>query len=167
MKNSRMCYICLVICLLFVLVLMYKPDIAVSQQDAITDPFEDLPGQPLPNCDKECRFKYDVQIKTVDEFITFLKQYQFDGDLVSYKPEREKLIPSHTYSSLGKKLKIDLEDLKSSVKVLDIGKSLLSNKKIYKLDITYQYFDKESWPWWITVQASDKGFVSIVYCAGK
>ncbi|MFA5116709.1 MAG: hypothetical protein WC486_05450 [Candidatus Omnitrophota bacterium] len=167
MKNTRMYCVCAAAFLFLSLSMICRPDIAVWGQDTIADPFEDLPGKPLPDCDKEYRFKYDVEIKNVDDFIALLKSCQFEGDFVGYKPEREKLIPRYTFNTQGKKLTIELNDFKAGVKVYDIGRSLLSNKKLYKLEITYQYFDKEMWPWWLTVQASDKGCVSVVYCAAK
>lgn len=166
MNNIKTFYMGVILFALFAFIVIYAPRIAVSQPAAIPDPFEALPQKSMPNCDKEYRFKYDVEIKTVDDFMLFLLKHQ-DGELDSYKPVREKLIPSQMFDSLGKKQKVDLEKVRQFVKVLDVEKSMISNTKIYKLDITYKDYDKDSWPWSIAVQMSDKGCVSVVYCGGK
>jgi hypothetical protein len=166
MKNVKVCYVSTILLAFLTLIAIYAPDIAKSEQGAIADPFEGLPKKNTPNCDKEYRFKYDIEIKTADEFINFLKGHQ-DGFMDSYKPARDKLIPMFTYDSIGKKIKVDLEKVRQYVKVLEVEKSMLSNTRIYNLDITYKDYDKECWPWKIMIQMSDKGCVSVIYCVGK
>lgn len=165
MNNIRMYYISIILFAFLSLIAIYAPGIATSGQAAIADPFEALPQKSMPNCDREYRFKYDIEIKTVDDFIIFLQKHQ-NGDMDSYKPARDMLIPLHTYDSMGNKLRIDLEKVGQYVKVLEVEKSMLSNTRIYKLEITYKAYDKNCWPWSITVQMSDKGCVCVIYCAG-
>jgi hypothetical protein len=165
MKNIKMRYSSIILLVFSAFIALYAPRIATSQQAAVSDPFEVAPQKNVPNCDREYRFKYDIEIKSADDFISFLQKHQ-DGDLDSYKPERDKVIPLRAYDSMGKKMVIDLEKVKDYVKVLEVERSMLSNTKIYKLDITHKDYDKDMWPWLITVQMSDKGCFSVIYCAG-
>lgn len=126
------------------------------------DPFESSPYERMPNCDAEYRFKFEVAINSIDEFILFLKNQQFKGALVDYKPTENKLIPSHTASE---NLEINLDKLKTKVKVIGISSSSLSNKRIYVLYINNGDFNT-GWPWQIAIKMSDKGYVSVYYCAG-
>ena len=166
MKNIKRHRISIILSAFLTIIALYAPGIATPQQNVTVDPFEAAPQKSMSNCEREYRFKYDIEIKSADDLMVFLQKHQ-DGDLDSYKPSRDILIPLRTYDSIGKKLTIDLEKVRKYVKVLDVEKSMLSNTKIYKLDITHKDYDKDCWPWLITVQASDKGCVSVIYCVGK
>ena len=137
---------------------MLKQNVILSSED----PFENPPYKSMPNCDAEYRFKFEVAINSIDEFIAFLKNHQFKGALVDYKPVENKLIPSHTASE---NLEINLDKLKTKVKVVDIPSSSLLNKRIYTLYINNGDF-KTGWHWQIAIKMSDKGYVSVYYCAG-
>ncbi len=50
------------------------------------DPFDKKPFEARPNCSKEYRFKYDVVINSVEEFIAFLKTHQSKGSIVEFSP---------------------------------------------------------------------------------
>ena len=145
-------------------------EISKYPKQPIKDLFENPPSGSKPNCNEEYRFKYDAEINSIDEFIGFLKKYQFEGELFSYVPTKDKLIPMYTYpnesESFGDKIKIDLDRLKTKVEILEIKDSKLLNKKIYKLDITDNDFSSYGWPWGIFIEMSNQGHVSIVFCAG-
>jgi hypothetical protein len=139
-----------------------------SSAQVTRDPFEVNPQSAMPNCDKEYRFKYETMINSTDEFIVFLKAHQSQEVLDDhFKPTQEFLLPRYTLGSLGKDAKnvISLDILKKKVEVTDVQFSKLSNKKIFSLTIWFKDFG-ESYPWQISIEGSDNGYVSIKFCAG-
>ncbi len=122
-------------------------------------PFENPPLSVQPNCDQEHRFKFDETIKSENEFIQFLKNHQFEGNLIKYEPTKDKLIPDYISQN-----PIDLDKLKANVNV-ETSKAIFSNEKIYSLKIGNQDFNG-GWPWMIDIKVSETGHVSIRHCAG-
>ncbi len=134
---------------------------------ATRDPFEAKPEGVMPNCDKEYRFKYEVKINSVDEFIAFLKAHQSEVDLYDFVPTQEFIVPRYILELTGKEEKniINLDNLKANAGTIDLQHSKLSNTKIFILQIWFKDFG-ESYPWQILIKASNNGHVSVRYCAG-
>lgn len=129
-------------------------------------PFESPPESVGGNCDQEYRFKFDTKITSAEDFIQFLKDHQYQGNLTGdYKPTMDDLIPSHAsfIPEEQDNTPINLEALKTNV-TIGTSKAIFSNEKIYTLNI-HNDFEKY-WPWSITVKMSETGHISIRYCAG-
>lgn len=119
-------------------------------------PFEYPPKSAGGNCDQEYRFKFDTKINSVDEFIQFLKDHQYEGNLVrGYIPTKENLIPSHATYIIGPNSPpgpqnesmippINLDELKDNV-TIERSKAIFSNEKIYCLIISGENFN-DSYP---------------------
>jgi hypothetical protein len=138
-----------------------------EHRKSVDDPFELQPAGVQPNCDREQRFKYEITLRSIDDFIALLKAHQSDQGLHGFVPTKENLVPGYTLQSVGmeNKRRISLDDLKANVAVVDVKRSTLGNKKIYILQISHQDY-KEGWPWQVLITASDQGNVSVVFCAG-
>jgi hypothetical protein len=91
----------------------------------------------------------------VDDFIKFLKNYQFEGEIQDIESAQEI------------ENKIDRLDLANLKEKIDVKKSraIFSNEKIYSLRINNEDFN-DNWPWMINIKVSETGHVSIRHCAG-
>jgi len=130
-------------------------------------PFENPPIGAGGNCGPEYRFKVDTKIQSVSEFIQFLKNHQYEGNLTSdYEPTINELIPSNTSYNIQTKLTspIDLDELEANVTIME-SNAIFSNEKIYTLVIGNQDFS-DNWPWRLTIRMSETGYISIKHCAG-
>ncbi|MBE3128310.1 MAG: hypothetical protein IMZ43_03565 [Thermoplasmata archaeon] len=130
-------------------------------------PFENPPTGAGGNCGLEYRFKVDTKIQSVSEFIQFLKDHQYEGNLTSdYEPTINKLIPDHTSPNTQTKLSspIDLVVLEANATITK-SNAIFSNEKIYTLVIENQDFG-DNWPWRLTIRMSETGYISIKHCAG-
>jgi hypothetical protein len=139
-------------------------------------PFEYPPETIGDNCDKEYRFKFETSINSVDSFIQFLKEHQYNGSLVGgYSPSTNQLIPSHAAFVIGHNGSsnppnrssippINLDTLKANV-IVENSKAIFSNERIYTLKITNEIFN-DDWPWMLLVKISETGYVSVRFCAG-
>jgi hypothetical protein len=130
-------------------------------------PFENSPAEAGGNCGPEYRFNVDTKTESADEFIQFLKDHQYEGNLTSnYKPTLNELIPNRTPLNSQTLLysPIDLDALKANVTITTSG-AIFSNEKIYTLVIKNQDFS-DNWPWSLTIKMSENGHISIQHCAG-
>jgi hypothetical protein len=130
-------------------------------------PFENSPVGAVGNCGPEYRFTANTKIESVDEFIQFLINHQYEGNLTSdYKPTINKLIPDHTPLNIQTHLNslIDLDALKVNV-TITASAAIFSDEKIYTLKINNQDFS-DNWPWSLTIKMSENGHISIQHCAG-
>jgi hypothetical protein len=129
-------------------------------------PFEKPPSGIGGNCDLEYRFKADTKIESADEFIQFLKNHQYNGNLSNYKPTILELLPNRTSLNIQTHLnsQINLDLLKGNV-IITTSKALFSNEKIFILEIKNQDFN-DSYPWSLTIKMSENGYISLQYCAG-
>jgi hypothetical protein len=139
-------------------------------------PFEYPPESIGGNCDKEYRFKFETSINSIDTFIQFLKEHQYNGSLDdSYSPSTNQLIPSHATFVIGHNGSsnppnqssiplINLDTLKTNVTV-ENSKAIFSNERIYILMITNKNFN-DNWHWVLFVKMSETGHVSVRFCAG-
>jgi hypothetical protein len=118
-------------------------------------PFENPPMGAQPNCGGEYRFQVNISISSVDDFIKFLKNYQFEGEIQDIESAQEI------------ENKIDRLDLANLKEKIDVKKSraIFSNEKIYSLRINNEDFN-DNWPWMINIKVSETGHVSIRHCAG-
>jgi len=130
-------------------------------------PFENPPSGSGGNCSQEYRFKVDTKIESSDEFIQFLKDHQYEGNLTSeYEPTINELIPDHTSLNIqtGLSSPINLDELEANVTITE-SNAIFSNEKIYTLQIENQNFG-DNWPWRLTIRMSETGHISIKHCAG-
>ena len=133
-------------------------------------PFTSPPSDRVPNCSREYRFKYNKEINNKEDFISFLEKHQYNGTLYhNYEPNYSNLIPD----KIQKKMIADNQTLDNHIKVdefidyvsIETSNALFSDEKIYTLSISNNYFN-DSWPWFLQIKMSEKGHVSIKYCAG-
>jgi len=130
-------------------------------------PFENPPTGTGGNCGPEYRFKFDTKIQSVDEFIQFLKDHQYVGNLTSdYEPTINELIPNHTSLDIqtGSSSPINLDELEANVTIME-SNAIFSDENIYTLVIENQNFG-ENWPWRLIIKMSEAGYISIKQCAG-
>jgi hypothetical protein len=130
-------------------------------------PFENPPTGIGGNCGPEYRFKADTKIQSVSEFIQFLKDHQYEGNLTSgYEPTINRLIPDHTSYNIQTKLSspIDLDALEANVTIME-SNAIFSNEIIYTLIVENQDFN-DNWPWSLTIRMSETGYISIKHCSG-
>jgi hypothetical protein len=130
-------------------------------------PFENPPTGAGENCGSEYRFKVDTKIQSVDEFIQFLRDHQYEGNLTSdYEPTINELIPDHTSQNIqtGLSSPINLDELEANVTIME-SNAIFSNEKIYTLVIENQNFG-DNWTWRLTIRMSETCYISIKHCAG-
>ena len=145
---------------------------------AFDDPFDTPPEDVVRNCSQEYRFRYNENIRTPEAFIEFLKKHQ-GGEKYPDAPTEDTLIPMYlerdTLFAPNKnvvtdksKIKVKLDKLKTKVKILEINNSSRTNNKIYELAFGWgDYPGSGPYAWRIIIRMSDRGDVSVRYCAGK
>ncbi len=133
-------------------------------------PFTSPPSNQMPNCSREYRFNYDTKIDNKYDFISFLKEHQFNGSLYSNNwPTRLNLVPNsfpidHINNNGSVNNHIDIDKLEEYINV-ENSNAIFSNEKIYSLGIQNSYFN-DTCPLMISIKMSETGYVSILYCAG-
>jgi hypothetical protein len=156
--------------LIIILLALYcmMPVFAEKRLRIIDDPFDKASVSAGPDCQAEFRYNYATAINNSDEFIDFLITHQSDVEAKVFVVREEELLPGYSYTSVSKdpRKRIKLDRFRQKVQVYKIKSSKQYNKKIYELVVDNQEFD-EVWPWRILVRGSDKGNISIIYCAGK
>lgn len=145
---------------------------------ASDDPFDTPPAGVVPNCSQEYRFRYNCNIRSSEAFIGFLKKHQ-EGEKYPDVPTEDTLIPmylkhdpflapSKNVLTDKPKIKIEIDKVKTKVKILEINNSSRANNKIYEVAFGWGDFPGSGpYAWRIIIRMSDRGDVSVRYCAGK
>jgi len=145
---------------------------------AFDDPFDTPPKDVMPNCSQEYRYRYNESIHSSEAFIAFLKKHQ-GGEKYPDAPLGDTLIPMYlehdplfapnkNVVTNKSKIKVELDKVKTKVKILEINNSSRTNNRIYELAFGWgDYPGSGPYAWRIIVRMSDRGDVSVRYCAGK
>ena len=151
---------------------------ASSQSSSIVDPFNSPPQESFPN-GNETYFEYEIKINSNDDFLAFLKAHQDDGILhsdhdspVKYKyPTKEKLLPGYIFhnSKFFPDIKLDLNNYKGKVEILEVKDSSRQNKLVYALEIDrYDFKEKVNLENWnIRILMSNNGNLFHTFVMGK